>query len=289
LNVIIEYILDNFEKFIEIINQNKNNNQDYNKDISIYKENNLNISINKKITCIYESLKNIQNYFSDKITIWTKKYNFTKKDDNYNEKKFSNIDNYMQMISIKNYFHEILSLIKKIIFNYQTLFYLNLNINENKFLYESDKIITNIINDNSIFEELKLNPHIFLEESRQSIKNIFSKFTSKMKKALKKTMIVYHNKCYKHCDFTNYDQITRIKKRNHLVENPDRLNVLFQPPFGVFLSDYFLKNFDFVEQSKPGCLSDIVRIHDYDYVMRIKSMCENLASVGNSKIMKYGI
>jgi hypothetical protein len=103
-----------------------------------------------------------------------------------------------------------------------------------------------------------------------------------------KTLIVYNDNCLKHCNFNSFDRVTRIKKRNFLVENPDRLNVLFEPPFGIFLTNYFTNKEKIIKEnsSKLGCLYDIVKVHDYDYVMKIKNICD-INSL-DCDIVKYG-
>ena len=79
----------------------------------------------------------------------------------------------------------------------------------------------------------------------------------------------------------------RVQKRSDLVENPDRLSVLLQPPFGVFLSDFFIKNCIFKNNSPPATLADISKIHDYEYINNIRKLCLEMKSNQNSNIEKY--
>jgi hypothetical protein len=104
-----------------------------------------------------------------------------------------------------------------------------------------------------------------------------------------KSMVIFHGTCLNHCKLVESDPITRIKRRTLQVENPDRLNVLLQPPFGVFHSDFFINRFDFREVSKPACLSDILLVHEYNYVESIRTICEELKRDNPDGIVKYGI
>jgi len=285
--IIIQFFIEKFERLIKNNNEllyRKDLNDVNNNDISLkmHIENNNSETRHYKVNLVFEAINKFQKHLSDKILLLAK-VNEKKMPQSEDENKKENIDNEIQMQIIKTHYQEIFNFVKKINFNFQTYF----KINEIKTANFNERFLPNVTNENSIFEEFKFNPLIFFEEIRQAIKAIFNKFTSEIKKLQQKTIIVYNNKCFKHCDFSNYDPISRIKKRNYLVENPDRLNVLFQQPFGIFLSDFFSKNYEFVDQSKPGCLADIVKIHDYDYVMKIKSMCESACN-RTSQIMKFG-
>ncbi len=285
--IIIQFFIEKFERLIKNNNEllyRKDLNDVNNNDISLkmHIENNNSETRHYKVNLVFEAINKFQKHLSDKILLLAK-VNEKKMPQSEDENKKENIDNEIQMQIIKTHYQEIFNFVKKINFNFQTYF----KINEIKTANFNERFLPNVTNENSIFEEFKFNPLIFFEEIRQAIKAIFNKFTSEIKKLQQKTIIVYNNKCFKHCDFSNYDPISRIKKRNYLVENPDRLNVLFQQPFGIFLSDFFSKNYEFVDQSKPGCLADIVKIHDYDYVMKIKSMCESSCN-RTSQIMKFG-
>lgn len=276
----IHFFIDKFEKLIEFSNEIHKNGIEDNNDLEMQRKNNSEI-IQSKINILFEALNKFQKHLSEKIINWAKakEKRFNQENRNKNDN-----DNEIQMEMIKTNYQEICNIIKKININFQIYF----KINENKTSIFNEQIFPNLFNEHNIFNEFKFNSLIFFEEIRQSVKAILNKFTIDIKHFQKKTLIVYNDKCFKHCDFSNYDPISRIKKRNYLVENPDRLNVLFQSPFGIFLSDFFFKNYEFVDQSKPGCLADIVKIHDYDYVMKIKDMCESASRVGNTQIMKYG-
>lgn len=282
LEIFLLYILYKFENLINFKNEDSKSFENLNKNLTINNENYKDNIITGKINSIYEGLKKIQIYFSEKIASWSKAISL-KNNKNANE-PIETTDNEMQMITIKNYYQEISNISKKVIFHFENYFKI---IEKNCIKYNNQ--LDNIIHDHNLFEELKLDPITFFEETPQSIKNLFSKINQQIQNNNEKTLIVYHNKCFKHCDFSNFDPLTRINKRNYLVENPDRLNILFQPPFGIFLSDFFLKkNFGFLDQSKLGVLADIVRIHDFEYVMKIKNLCEKAVNVGNDRILKYG-
>ena len=73
------------------------------------------------------------------------------------------------------------------------------------------------------------------------------------------TAIIFHETCFSHgviLDTINHYK--RVKSRQQTYENPDRLNVLLQPPFGILLNDYFLKNCKLVNNSCKATLSDIL-------------------------------
>lgn len=282
----VQFFIDIFEKLIEYKNElsKSESNSAINDDQIQTKNNNFGESLNNKLNIVFDSLNKLQKHLSEKILQWAKAKE--KKILQSSNNKKENIENEIQMEIIKTHYQEINNILKKLSINFQNYFKINENKSSN---FTEQQLVPNLIHEHSIFDEFKFNPLIFFEEIRQANKLIFNKFTSDVKNLQQKTLIVYNNKCFKHCDFSNYDPISRIKKRNYLVENPDRLNVLFQQPFGIFLSDFFSKNYEFVDQSKPGCLADIVKIHDYDYVMKIKSMCEGATRAGNMQIIKYGI
>jgi acetoin utilization deacetylase AcuC-like enzyme len=104
----------------------------------------------------------------------------------------------------------------------------------------------------------------------------------------KKTIILYHQTCFQHCEYDHVDPIERIKRRTMQVENHERLNVLLQPPYGILLSDYFIKNFHFKDTSRPASLADILLVHEYNYVENIRSLCEDLKSKNSKNLLKYG-
>jgi acetoin utilization deacetylase AcuC-like enzyme len=79
----------------------------------------------------------------------------------------------------------------------------------------------------------------------------------------------------------------RMKRRIMQVENPDRLNVLIQPPFGVLLSDFFMERFIFRETPTPACLADILRVHDFQYVEGVKKICDDLKKENKFNVYKY--
>lgn len=102
-----------------------------------------------------------------------------------------------------------------------------------------------------------------------------------------KTLIIYHSDCTLHGEFTDSNPILRLKRRMSQVENPDRLNVLFQPPFGVLLSDFCLQRFTFRETPQAACLADILRVHDFKYIESIYTLCNRLKSENKANLYKY--
>lgn len=104
---------------------------------------------------------------------------------------------------------------------------------------------------------------------------------------LNKTLIVYNPKCTLHGDFTDSNPLMRLKRRMNQVENPDRINVLFQPPFGVLLSDFCIERFSFREVQQPACLADILRVHDYNYIESIYKYCNRLKDQNSNNCYKY--
>ncbi len=104
---------------------------------------------------------------------------------------------------------------------------------------------------------------------------------------INKTLVMYHEKCVDHGEIKENNAISRLNRRMFQVENPDRLNVLLQPPFGVLLSDFFLSRYEFVEASSPASLSDILKCHDYSYVESVKATCEDLKSKNRDGVYKY--
>jgi hypothetical protein len=104
----------------------------------------------------------------------------------------------------------------------------------------------------------------------------------------RKAVILFNQTCTKHVEYDTTDLIERIKKRTFQVENHERLNVLLQPPFGILLGDYYMKNFDFKESSLAASLADILLVHEYNYVESFKSICEELKSKNTGEFYKYG-
>ena len=104
----------------------------------------------------------------------------------------------------------------------------------------------------------------------------------------KKTMIIYNSICFKHGLIEEKDIISKIKTRKYTVENPDRLSVLLQPPFGILLSDFFINNCQFKQETKLAAIADIVRVHDFAYVNNIKNLCGEMKKNNFTGIGKYG-
>jgi hypothetical protein len=111
--------------------------------------------------------------------------------------------------------------------------------------------------------------------------------TKALKNKINKTLIVFNSKCTLHGEFPDSNPISRIKRREMQVENPDRINVLFQPPFGVLLSDFCLERFAFRESPEPACLADILRVHDFNYIEKIFKFCSKLKIENKMDCFKY--
>lgn len=103
----------------------------------------------------------------------------------------------------------------------------------------------------------------------------------------KKTVILYHQACFKHGEMLDNDPIKRIKRRETQVENPDRISVLLQPPFGILLSDFFAERCSFREVSCPAGLADITRVHDFVYTDNIRSICTEMKEDNTNRFYKY--
>ena len=101
-----------------------------------------------------------------------------------------------------------------------------------------------------------------------------------------KTLIIYNQTCEKH-GIIPESYKNRIQRRMALVENTDRLSVLLQPPFGVFLSDFILKNCEFKNNSPSASLADISKVHDYEYISNIRQICLDMKFKNNNSIEKY--
>ena len=89
--------------------------------------------------------------------------------------------------------------------------------------------------------------------------------------------MIFYEACFTHgviLDTVNHYK--RVKSRSTTYENPDRLNVLLQPPFGILLNDCLLSSCKLVNNSTKATLSDILRVHEYGYVKDVKERCEEL-------------
>jgi hypothetical protein len=126
---------------------------------------------------------------------------------------------------------------------------------------------------------------VFLNELIQS--KFYNQELSELLPTLKRTLITYHMSSYKHGEIKETNMLLRLKRRQLQVENPDRLSVLLQPPFGVLLSDFFSERFTFRESTQPATLADILRVHDYDYILSIKKICDEFKSMNKGSIYKY--
>jgi hypothetical protein len=109
-----------------------------------------------------------------------------------------------------------------------------------------------------------------------------------IEKQNKKTLILTHNMCFKHGYISDNNPIKKIIHRRTTPENPDRLTVLLQPPFGILLSDYFIKNCIFKDNANHATLSDVLRIHDYKYVKSFKNVCDEFKSKNITHVNQYG-
>jgi acetoin utilization deacetylase AcuC-like enzyme len=123
----------------------------------------------------------------------------------------------------------------------------------------------------------------------QNIDSHSSNIDLLQKQTKRRTMILYNNTCFKHGLIEDSNPLSKIKKRKVTVENPDRLTVLLQPPFGILLSDFFIKNCAYKQDTQQAAIADIVRVHDYAYLNSIKQLCDGLKTSNFNNIRKYGI
>lgn len=138
----------------------------------------------------------------------------------------------------------------------------------------------NIINTYMIYENSYL-----IKNAKNALTYLESKLTShelelksiQFSQSTKTTSIVYNPNCISHLCLPE-EPVRRIQKRNELYENSDRQRVLVQPPFGILLSDIFVSNsnFQFVSTTRRAALSDILKVHDIDYITSIKYKCDNI-------------
>lgn len=149
-----------------------------------------------------------------------------------------------------------------------------------------------MIDNTTEVENIKHDPFIVsnVKKIAQNLQDSYSGFCNLklLSKPHKKTLLSYHNTCFKHGLIHDHNPVMKIKKRRHSVENPDRLTVLLQPPFGILLSDFFMKYCNFKDNPSVGTLGDITRIHDFKYIHSIKSLCDDLKQKNSTSLYKYG-
>ena len=182
--------------------KNKSYNNEISKNIddnysSTFKQNETEetLTFKTKTINIYDSLKKMQNYFDNSLNLFEVYQN-----------SFTN--------NIKKFYEEISIILKKIIFNYESFFKINENNN-----YENNSLVDNLIYDNSIFNEFNFTSENYFEDLKKIFILNYMNLSSEVTKEKSKTLIIYHNKFFKHCDFSNLDQITRINKRSlHMVK-----------------------------------------------------------------------
>lgn len=155
----------------------------------------------------------------------------------------------------------------------------------NKQLINDFNEITNFNNDFIINENTRKIINII---ESIDLDNYNDKILEKDKR--KETMILYNNYCFKHGEINseNDNLITKIQKRKFTVENPDRLSVLLQPPFGILLSDFFTNNCKYKADTKQAAIADITKVHDYNYLISVKAICDEMKMNNNNNIRKYG-
>lgn len=229
---------------------------------------------NQKSGLLNKTLNKIQTFICEKLKDWNIKH---KAESEVIDNNKICPDNESEMIIIKAFFEDFIKILKKL------NFYFDMN-----FKMDTKNMINNIFEENNLFNDIKFDHKNHFDEIKNNFTYSFQQLTLEINKKKNKTLIIYNDKSFKHCDFSNLDPINRIKQRDCLVENPDRLNVLYQPPFGIFLSDFFTKNVEILNTSNRGRLADISKVHDYDYIMSIKNMCEKVSKEGNTQIFKYG-
>ena len=93
----------------------------------------------------------------------------------------------------------------------------------------------------------------------------------------KKTLLVYNTSCESHIKLPD-DYHKRVKKRNELFENSDRLNMIISEPFGIIHNESFKSNPTVIYEStdRKSSLIDILKCHDIEYINSIKQKCSSL-------------
>mmetsp|Transcript_43206 Transcript_43206/g.49678 ORF Transcript_43206/g.49678 Transcript_43206/m.49678 type:complete len:865 (+) Transcript_43206:48-2642(+) len=94
------------------------------------------------------------------------------------------------------------------------------------------------------------------------------------------TLLIVHDSSMDHTPLPD-DSRAKYKQRSMQPENCDRLRVLIHPPFGILLGEYFDKNALWVNDFPAANMADILRIHDYYYVNKIKAACERASGLQN--------
>ncbi|KAL3144011.1 hypothetical protein ABBQ32_003818 [Trebouxia sp. C0010 RCD-2024] len=92
---------------------------------------------------------------------------------------------------------------------------------------------------------------------------------------MKPTLLVAPAECYSHR--TCPEPITR-DGQEPPPENVNRLKVLTHPASGILRSAEF-SNLQWDERSQPGCMADILRVHDWSYVRSIQHLCASIPDV----------
>lgn len=100
----------------------------------------------------------------------------------------------------------------------------------------------------------------------------------------KKTLLVYNTSCESHIKLPD-DYHKRIKKRNELFENSDRLNMIISEPFGIIHNESFKSNPTIIYEStnRQSSLIDILKCHDIEYINNIKQKCSLLIGDDNKE------
>lgn len=113
----------------------------------------------------------------------------------------------------------------------------------------------------------------------------------------RKTLLLTDPRCLDHAGFDQYHNITkRSQQKDEQPENAERLMVLIDKERGVLtqsedllekgICGYIVKE----EVAKPAALSEVFRVHDYNYLMKVMEMASKLEFDENPKssLMRYG-
>jgi hypothetical protein len=167
------------------------------------------------------------------------------------------------------------------------------------------RLITNIHldGDTKIISELKDNLVNFIENNNykaidkeviDQLQNFIDYLQNKqealdenMTTNFSKTLLIHHDIFYKHTSIKEINLISRVKRREVQVENPDRLQVLLNPDDGVFYSQFFNQRFIIKECTKKAEIGDILKCHDFNYIERVRSICEEYKNTNKDGVYKF--
>lgn len=101
-----------------------------------------------------------------------------------------------------------------------------------------------------------------------------------------KTGIIYNKSCIDHIKLPD-SFYNHINKRKEIYENSDRVNLLIDQNEGIFYTKKFTKNDNFIvlETQRESTLSDILRCHNINYIMKIKQLCSEMKYNDKNKLI----